>query len=135
MRIIFKKREPGRIEFGIIYGGIALLSLAAARFLPVLNFAPTCVFKGLTGVPCPTCGSTRAIVRFTHGDLAGSLLMNPLVFSALIAALIFFAYSIVTLTGNIPRLSVALSERGKNLARISVVMLFLTNWLYLALTL
>jgi len=135
MRIFLKKRTPGQIEFGIVYGGIALLALMVARFLPVLSFAPSCVFKGLTGVPCPTCGSTRSIVHLSHGDLAASLLMNPLMSMTLIAALVVFAYSLITLITDVPRIWVSFSEQEKNMIRALSVLLILANWLYVGLAL
>ncbi len=38
----------------------------------------TCLFKALTGLPCPSCGTTRAVLLLAHGNLRGSLLLNPL---------------------------------------------------------
>lgn len=35
-----------------------------------------CVFKGVTGVNCPTCGLTRSFVSISHGDLKNSFSFN-----------------------------------------------------------
>ena len=51
MQLFLKKRAPDQIEFGIIYGGIALAILGAGWSQSILSFAPDCVFKGLTGIP------------------------------------------------------------------------------------
>jgi len=131
MRTILKKRTHGQIEFGIIYGGIALLAVCAGRFLPVLSFVPACVFKDLTGVPCPTCGATRSVVHLAHGDLTTSLNLNPLVPLCLIVAAIAFFYGLITLVFSIPRVRVILSDREKNIARSGMVALVLANWCYL----
>jgi hypothetical protein len=37
-----------------------------------------CIIKNVTGIPCPSCGSTRAIVSLTKGNLADSLRWNPI---------------------------------------------------------
>ncbi len=37
-----------------------------------------CVFKNATGIPCPSCGSTRAVLLLSNGDFVGALLMNPI---------------------------------------------------------
>jgi hypothetical protein len=135
MRFVLRKRVPGKIEFGIIYGGIALLALFACRFLPVLAFAPSCVFKGLTGLPCPTCGATRSIVFLARGDITAAFFMNPLVGACAIAAVLFLLYSLFTLIFDVPRIGVALSENEKDLLRALVVLCVLVNWLYLVITL
>jgi hypothetical protein len=135
MQIALNKRAPGQIEFGIIYGGIVLLALVAGRFLPVLALAPPCGFKTLTGVPCPTCGSTRAIVHLSHGDVASAFFMNPLVFAVSVAALVYLFYSLFTFLFAAPRMVVALSGNEKDRLRVLVVLFVLANWLYLFFTL
>ena len=134
MRLILEKRTRGQIEFGIIYGGIALLAVCAGRFVPVLSFAPSCVFKGLTGVPCPTCGATRAVVHLAQGELSASLILNPLVVLCLVIASAIFFYSLITLVLDVPRVRVILSDREKNIARSAVVALVLANWCYLIIS-
>lgn len=37
-----------------------------------------CIFKNLTGFPCPACGSTRATVALLHGNFLESIQINPL---------------------------------------------------------
>jgi hypothetical protein len=44
--------------------------------MPESNFT-VCVFKNVTGYPCPSCGTTRATNYFFRGDLLQSILLNP----------------------------------------------------------
>ena len=37
-----------------------------------------CVFASTTGIPCPGCGLTRAVVHALRGDLPGAFQMHPL---------------------------------------------------------
>ena len=37
-----------------------------------------CFFKQVSGIPCPSCGNTRAIILLSEGKLYESLLLNPL---------------------------------------------------------
>ena len=40
-----------------------------------------CPLKRLLGVPCPTCGTTRAFVELLRGDVFGAFARQPLVMS------------------------------------------------------
>lgn len=37
-----------------------------------------CLIKSTTGVPCPSCGSTRALMALGQGKLREAILINPL---------------------------------------------------------
>jgi hypothetical protein len=131
MRIQMEKREPGRIEFGIIYGSIAILCVLAAKYLPIAHLAPSCVFRGISGIPCPTCGATRSLLSLTKGNFAGALTMNPLVAILVPPAVVLCAYSIITLLFGMRRMTFIFSEREKDGIRIAAVMIVLLNWGYL----
>jgi hypothetical protein len=55
------------------YIWIAVNTLIATR-----SIWDGCLFKQCYGIPCPSCGSTRAVLRLLQGDVAGSLQLNPL---------------------------------------------------------
>ena len=43
------------------------------------NETPTlCLFKQATGLPCPSCGTSRAVLLLARGEFRESLMMNPL---------------------------------------------------------
>ncbi len=61
---LLTNRREGLVVFSI--GGIHLvLNLIG---LPVW----TCPIRAATGIPCPGCGLTAAIMQFLHGDFLGS---------------------------------------------------------------
>jgi hypothetical protein len=70
----------------------ALLAAGAAanplRPLPI----DLCGFKWLTGLPCPTCGLTRAMCRAIQGDIAGSLAAHPAGVIAAAALVVWLAW-------------------------------------------
>jgi hypothetical protein len=37
-----------------------------------------CMFKNATGVACPSCGSTRALMSIAKGDFTQALMTNPI---------------------------------------------------------
>jgi hypothetical protein len=72
-----------------------LLLLASVMPLPVqggkslLGLPSLCVFRTLTGLPCPGCGITRSVVCCCHLRFADSIAFHPLgpiVFAWLLAA-------------------------------------------------
>ena len=132
MRIRLKERLPHDIEFGIMYGGIAVLALMALRFTPVAHMLPGCVFKGLTSIPCTTCGATRSLLLLVNGEWAASLSMNPLVALCAAGACLVFPYSLVARLLYLPRPAVTLSARERVVAQVAAVALVLLNWSYLA---
>lgn len=134
MRIIWKKRVPGAIEFGIMYGAIALLAVMAASVLPLLAVAPSCVWKGLTGIPCPTCGATRALVLLAHGDIAQALIMHPLVALGVIGSIALFCYDLLTLLIPLPRPALLLTHAEKRRAPIIAVAGLALLWSYIVVT-
>ena len=135
MRVTFKKRDRGGIEFGIIYGAIAVAALAIPWFLPVLSLSPSCAFKGLIGIPCPTCGATRSLVHLSHGEFTSALAMNPIIAIVLTVAIFFFFYSLITLMFDFRRIRFIMTEREKNAGRVAAALLLLLQWGWLIRTL
>lgn len=60
--------------------GLWLLMVAACALIELRTGfdLPTCLFKRATGWPCPTCGSTRAMVSLLHGHIGDAIALNPL---------------------------------------------------------
>lgn len=93
--------------------------------------APSCTLRRATGLPCATCGGTRAALRLLHGDLLGALQLNPL--ATLISV-------------GVPAwLILAWIRRGTPLIRwtrarwlwatLALVVVVAANWIYVARTL
>lgn len=128
LRLVAREGAP---PLGVVFGGIGLLAGAAVVFLHLdrLPFA-LCVFRGLTGLPCPTCGSTRALGRLFTLDLAGALAMNP--FATLVALLMAgWALADLALLPRRQALGLAVSPRLGFALRVAALVLFLANWVYL----
>lgn len=131
MTFIIRKRKKGELEFGIIYGIIALLAIASAKFLPLAHILPKCFFREFTGIPCPTCGATRSLIHLSHGDFWGTLLMNPLFAFVVVGVLVVFFVNVVALIFRLPRLHVILQPVETNILRAAIAFLFILNWIYL----
>ena len=69
---------------------VAAASLAVAVCLFVAGPAaelwmPACPFHALTGWLCPLCGSTRAVLALTRGDVMQAVSFNPITVVLLMA--------------------------------------------------
>jgi hypothetical protein len=66
-------------EVSLIILPLLLFGFLLARFAaPLFRFLPACTFRQVTGVPCPSCGATRAGLALAQGDLMAALSFNPL---------------------------------------------------------
>ena len=61
-------------------GATAVASFGAIAFLPQ-SLWPRCPIHALTGIYCPGCGGQRAVSAILHGDFAGALDQNALIFA------------------------------------------------------
>ncbi|GAA2183489.1 hypothetical protein GCM10009785_27260 [Brooklawnia cerclae] len=59
-------------------GAFVLVGGAIAAAHAVLGVGVPCPFRELTGLQCPLCGSTRAALRLTRGDVASAWSLNAL---------------------------------------------------------
>ena len=46
-------------------------------YYPESSEYSVCIIKNISGFPCPSCGTTRAVQLLFKGDFMGSILMNP----------------------------------------------------------
>lgn len=51
--------------------------LAGAPFLLSLGNVPLCMFRQLSGQPCPLCGGTHACAALAEGNFAQAWVANP----------------------------------------------------------
>lgn len=41
------------------------------------NEFSVCFLKNVTNIPCPSCGTTRAVMEISKGEISQSILLNP----------------------------------------------------------
>lgn len=128
---IKKDRGISIYEYSLIYGGLGILLLLAARLLPLSSFPLLCPFKAFTGIPSPTCGSTRAFIHLARLDLTGAFGMNPLITISMILGAVFFLYSIISFFFGSLSLEVKFEEKEKTKLRIGIILALILNWIYL----
>ena len=81
------------------YGMIGKRLERVARLIWPWRFP--CLFKLLTGLNCPGCGGTRALIALLRGKLFLSFLYHPFVpYCALVALLLLGSHAVSRMTGN-----------------------------------
>lgn len=131
MHLRVTEKIRGKIDFSIVYGGIAVMCLLAARYLPITDILPPCAFRTICGIPCPTCGVTRSLIELARGNICASLSMNPLAAVIFSAATVYCLYSVLSFLICTRRIRCFLSDREKVGVRFAAILIVLVNWCYL----
>ena len=133
MRLQWRRLRPGELDHELIW---LLVSVTAAGFAVLwLRLGlpwPQCTFLAVTGLPCFTCGATRASLAFLQTDFALAWRLNPLVFAGLCTLVLFNLYAAAVLITRAPRLRI--SSTYRRAARMVAAAAGVTagaNWLYL----
>ncbi|HZX73781.1 MAG TPA: DUF2752 domain-containing protein [Cyclobacteriaceae bacterium] len=95
----------------------------------------TCVFKSVTGISCPACGTTRSVVHLAHGDVEQAALINPFGFLAFLFLILIPFWLIYDLTFKQHSLYSAYVRTEKTIKTkawvyIPLIMIVMINWLW-----
>lgn len=123
----------GNIFLLLFSGGILLVAhLFPLEKLP-LGF---CVFLNLTGIPCPTCGFTRAFCAFAHENWEQGISNCPFALILFVFVALVFIYNTVVLVTalfglRIQRGSFLQLSSGKTVfLAVLFFLLLMANWIY-----
>ena len=93
-----------------------------------------CLFKRLTTIPCPSCGTTRSVLSILHGDFAGALYWNPFGLILALALIITPFWLSYDLAGHNDTLSRAYNHTEKILKQkwiaLPLIGLVILNWIW-----
>ena len=116
-------RQLGALWFAAAAATVAAVPLAGV-WSPRL---PTCPFRSLTGVACPSCGATRALESLVVGDVAAALAWNPLF---VVGIGLFVAGGLLAPVWQ-RRVGLVPDLRGTVGVRVTLVAAVAVNWVYL----
>ena len=97
---MYRRSTLAGIWLLLIAGGIYLFIFEPGR----TGFFPVCLFRLVTGLTCPGCGTTRALHEIVHGNFQSAFMLNPLLLVAIPFLLFAFVrYNAMVLRGGTPR--------------------------------
>jgi len=124
--------SPDRLDHERIWGGIGLVVGLGVLVFPLGRVTVRCVFKALTGWPCPTCGMTRSLIHLRQLDLVGAFLANPLIATFALFAIAYVLYAWVAILFGTRRIRLVVTRSWEpTLLRVLAVAVVLGNWIYL----
>jgi hypothetical protein len=133
MQLRWRKPAPHELDHELLWLMVSLgTGLALAAWFAAQLPTPHCIFHSLTGLPCLTCGTTRASIQFFHGHFGASFVFNPLAFFAFFGLIVFDLYAFCVVLTGARRLRLEnFSPVDKFVARRIAIGLIAGNWLYL----
>lgn len=115
---------------------LIILSILSAGYFTlfyypyIISDISFCIFKSVTDVPCPACGSTRATMLLFQGNVANSIFLNPI--GLLLNS--FIAVSIFWIISDIFRDKYSflkfLTEDWSTRVKIGLLALIIINWIW-----
>lgn len=126
--------EPSA-DLEVVIACLGALALAFGFLVPlewVKPFLGPCKFKMITGIPCGTCGATRAIEALFSGRVAEFVRINPFFSIATLAGIAYVPVAWIVWLAGMPRPRLGIpSKRGRWIFVFTLVVLFFVNWAYL----
>ena len=132
MRIELREADARGLPLGTLFGAVlALGAVLAFVWLRLELPLPVCRFRSWTGLPCPTCGTTRLVESLFSGDIAQAFAWNPLIFVALAGLAAWAVGSTVVRLLHLPSPRLRLEPREWRWSRIAALAALAAGWLYL----
>lgn len=93
-----------------------------------------CMIKYVTGVPCPSCGSTRSVYSLLKGDLLNAIYINPLgilVFIVMVILPFWIAWDVASKRSTLYRFYRGIENKlAKPVYAIPLILLIIINWIW-----
>jgi len=118
------------LPWALVAGYLAVCTFAAVQEARGAPAPVLCLFRWTTGLPCPTCGATRATLAFATGHVSEALRLNPLIAAAWLLSPVLAAALLVWRKRR-PSLDPHVAVRLRRVGFSLLVLALLVNWLYL----
>ena len=131
MRFFLKQPNKSEQQLGLACLILGLVGVSLIYIVPdPFAFVPPCLFKEITGIPCPACGATHAGYFLGRFDFLRSIDANPFFFFLFLGLAIAAANGLAGLFIG-KRVAVDLSAEEHRIVRRTVMLSFPISWAYL----
>jgi len=93
-----------------------------------------CIVKHTTNIPCPSCGSTRAVVSLLSGNFIESLYWNPIGLILIILLMftpLWIIYDLINKKETLHKIYIKTEEiLRKRVIAVPAVLIILINWIW-----
>lgn len=93
-----------------------------------------CLFKNVTGIPCPSCGTTHSVLKLVQMDWSGALMENPLGYvtgAGLLVIPVWIIFDLLKGTSSFYNQYKKTEELiRKRWVAASLIMLITANWIW-----
>ncbi len=127
-----KKRELNLPLAYLLVAGSGVFFVYILYLFKRLPHLP-CIFKLITGCPCPTCGSSRIVSSLINLDILAAFYWNPLLLLGGMAFIAWGFYGFYMLFSG-KKIQVTLTKKEDLYLRLGLITLFILNWIYLAVS-
>jgi hypothetical protein len=125
--------RAGETDHEMLWASVALaLGVLFVAWRSLVEFPPVlCPFLAVTGLPCPTCGSTRALFAFIAGHPLEAIRHNPLTGTGLALSIPYLLYAAFVSVTGLPRLRVVPSTSVRRASRWTAWAAIAATWVFL----
>lgn len=110
-----------------VLSSLAMLWIWTGKMSPV---QPFCIFKKLTGLPCPGCGGVRAIRLLMEGKVLQALYINPLSILFSLCVIVLLCLMLVDCIRRTDMVSRFVKKPWGLIPTIIVIGLIFANWIW-----
>lgn len=131
MRMSIENRVPGQIPWGAL-AMLPLFAMPYGGWLVEQGYADfgRCALKSSLGVPCLTCGSTRATLHLLHGEFGQALAMQPLTIAVYLVVAVVGLVSLALFVAN-KHAHLYYTRRETLAFKATMIVLPIVAWVYL----
>lgn len=123
--------DPLPRHLALVYLALAALGWAVLRWRgEAIAAAARCPLFEATGIPCPTCGGTRAALALAHLDPGAALRASPLVTLGALGLGLWGAWGLAATVAPRLRARLELTPAQRRLLRLGAVVVAAAAWAY-----